>query len=112
MNNPAAPAARRILIVIRQFHPLAAVAETQAARQAASYIKMGFPATVVTARHDRALDARDEVDGVPVERLVTMRTRVLGSLVFLAALAYYLIRRAAQYDAVLVFQLKQEVQLL
>ena len=100
-----------VLIVIRQFFPRAAGAETQALRQARSYIALGYRATVVTARHDKTLPAEDTVEGVPVTRLSTSRARFLGSIIFLAALAYFLISRSRQYDAVLVFHLKQAAAL-
>ncbi|MHC4714324.1 MAG: glycosyltransferase, partial [Planctomycetota bacterium] len=101
----------RVLIVIRQFHPLAAGAETQALRQAQSYIAMGRPARVVTARHDPALPAEDSVEGVPVTRLRTGRLRVVGSLVFLVNLAAWLVRNRRRYDVVLAFHLKQAAAL-
>ncbi len=103
----SAPRGERVLIVIRQFFPLAAGAETQALRQAQSYIEMGCPARVVTARHDPALPEEDVVEGVPVTRLQTSARRFLGSIVYLANLAMYLVRHAREYDAVLAFHLKQ-----
>ncbi len=97
----------RILIVIRQFFPVAAGAETQALRQARSYIEMGHDATVVTARHDTSLCPTEIVDGVRVVRLPAPRVRYVGSIVFLWSLAAYLIRRRHTYDAILSFHLKQ-----
>ena len=107
MNAPGQASRQRILVVIRQFFPRAAGAETQALRQAKSYIAMGHPTTVVTGRYDRALPKLDSIEGVGVVRLAAPQVRFLGSLVFLTSLALYLILRARQYDAVLVFHLKQ-----
>jgi len=97
----------RVLIVIRQFFPLAGGAETQALRQALSYASLGYQVRVVTSRHDPALPRRDTVQGLPVVRLTAAHIRFVGSVMFLASLAAYLIRHAREYDAVLAFHVKQ-----
>jgi len=97
----------RVLIVIRQFFPLAAGAETQALRQARSYIEMGYEARVVTARHDPSLPRSELIRGVPVRRLPAPRVRFFGSIVFLCRLVHFLFAHRGEYDSVLAFHLKQ-----
>lgn len=101
----------RVLIVIRQFFPLAAGAETQALRQARSYLAMGYSACVVTARHDRSLPVEALVDGVDVTRLATSNVRFVGSILFLLHLAWHLVTHRADYDSVLAFHMKQPAML-
>lgn len=105
--TPGGGQKERILIVIRQFFPAAAGAETQALRQARSYIEMGHEVRVLTARHDPSLPLMETMHGVPVTRLGAPRVRFFGSIVFLIRLAHYLVARRGEYDAVLSFHLKQ-----
>ena len=111
MTDDVKPNPRRVLIIIRQFFPLAGGAETQCLRQAKSYIEIAHPTRVLTSRHDPSLAVEDTVEGVPVTRLGAWRVRFLGSAIFLARLAAYLVRHLGDYDAVLVFQLKQAAML-
>ncbi len=79
----------------------------QALRQARSYIGMGHSVRIVTARYDRTLPRREDFDGVPVTRLATLGVRFLGSIVFLGHLAAWLVGHRSEFDAVLVFHVKQ-----
>lgn len=91
----------RVLMVIRQFHPLVGGAELFAERLAIELIAQGCPTSIVTARIERGWPKREKLeDQLEVVRLPAPRMRFVGSLVFVTALLLHFIRHRRHFDLI------------
>ncbi|MBN1866370.1 glycosyltransferase family 4 protein [Candidatus Sumerlaeota bacterium] len=97
----------RILMVSRQFWPVAHGAENQFLRLARSLRARGHQVQVLSARLDPSWPKTEILPGdVPLTRLPSPRLRGWGSVRFLASLATYLIRHRKRFDVVHINALK------
>jgi glycosyltransferase involved in cell wall biosynthesis len=105
----------RIYIAIGTFHPLVGGAERQALLQGQALRALGYDATIVTLRHDRAWPKHDVVEGVPVVRVAGMALggreklptplRRLAYLLGVFILGWALWWRRQRFDILHVYQL-------
>lgn len=91
----------RVMMVVPAFHPIVGGAERQAQWLGVELMKDGHAAVVVTRRF-AGVAGPEMVDGLRVHRLGTVGNgrNWLASLVFTVRCAWWLVRRAADYDVV------------
>jgi glycosyltransferase involved in cell wall biosynthesis len=95
-----------IALLISAFHPRVGGGETHARILGRELQRLGARVTVFTRRHERALPARDEVDGVPVIRVGPSGAPRLGKYLMLLPILIQLIRHRREYDVVYVCGLR------
>ncbi len=88
-----------VIMVSANFHPYVGGAEKQALELSVALKRRGVAVRVFTRRVG-GLPARDEVRGVPVERLWCAGTGFINALTFMLSLGLWLLRRSAQYSVV------------
>ncbi|HAM34322.1 MAG TPA: hypothetical protein DEB40_09250 [Elusimicrobia bacterium] len=88
-----------VVMVSASFHPYVGGAEKQALELSAALLRRGVKVRVLTRRLP-GLPAREEIRGVPVQRLWCAGSGFLNSLTFMAALGVWLWARRADYVAV------------
>ncbi len=104
-SKRVAPMPLRVLMVIRQFHPLVGGSEIFAERLALEFIDWGHATKILTARSDSAWPKRETLQGrLQVLRLPSPRIRAVGSLIFVASLMIHLIRQRREFDVIHVHQ--------
>jgi len=89
----------RVVMVSAGFHPYVGGAEKQALELSVALRARGVQVRVLTRRLPR-LAAREEVRGVPVERLWCLGGGFLNALTFMLSLWLWLCARADEYSAV------------
>jgi len=90
----------RVLMICRQFLPVANGAERQAAALARELNGMGHRVTVVAARFNPEWPERETIDGFEVVRLPSPRIRYFGTWRYLRALHGFLRAEAPNFDVV------------
>ncbi|MCX8045198.1 MAG: glycosyltransferase family 4 protein [Desulfobacterota bacterium] len=94
-----------VLFVIRYFYPFIGGLEVNTLRLAQALVDCNVPVTVVTARWDGISPRKDQIHNVPIIRLPSPRIKVLGALLFLAALSWHLLKNRKRYDIIHAFQI-------
>ncbi len=92
----------RICVISFRWPPVYGGSGTQAQRLAPYLLRRGVAVTALTARHDAALAAREELDGVPVIRLPVAGGPRLRAAGFFLSAAAQLLRHARRFDVILV----------
>ena len=94
-----------ILFVIRYFHPFIGGLEKKTLNLASALTERNERIEIITSRFYSAWPARDLVKNVPVYRLPSPRIKILGALVFLASLCWYLYKQRARIKIIHTFQI-------
>lgn len=94
-----------IVFVIRYFPPFIGGLEVNTQRLAEALANRGVSVTVVTGMFDLKLPRRETVRSVVVIRLPSPRIKILGAVVFVCALAWYLVKNRKRFDALHSFQI-------
>lgn len=81
-----------ILFVYRHFYPFVGGTEKQGLSLASSIAKRGISARVITSRFERSWPKKESIGGVEVIRLPNPKIKLLGALIFLFSLAWYLFK--------------------
>lgn len=95
-----------IALLISSFHPRVGGGETHARLLGRELTRLGARVTIFTRRHERALPALDEVDGVPVIRVGPAGAPRLGKYLMLLPVLIQLIRHRRDYDVIYVCGLR------
>jgi glycosyltransferase involved in cell wall biosynthesis len=95
---------RAIVFVIRYFYPFIGGLEKKTLNLASSLIERGERIEIITSRFYTAWPERELLKNVPVYRLPAPRIKVLGAVVFLAALCWYLFNHRARISIIHSFQ--------
>lgn len=95
-----APARRRILLVVDGYYPSTGGCEMQVRLLARSFAAAGHDVSVLAPHLDHRRPVREIIDGVPVQRIVYPKIKIVGALVLCARFALTLLARRRRYDAV------------
>jgi len=94
-----------ILFTIRYFYPFIGGTEKQALALASCLVKKGVKAKILTSHFEKKWSKCEFIDGVEVIRLFSPRIKVLGALIFLFCLAYYLVRNRKEFSLIHTYQI-------
>jgi glycosyltransferase involved in cell wall biosynthesis len=96
---------QKTIFVIRYFHPFIGGLEKKTFNLASALIERGERIEIITSRFYTSWPERELVKNVPVYRLPSPRIKVLGAVVFLASLCWYLFNQRARIRIIHTFQL-------
>jgi glycosyltransferase involved in cell wall biosynthesis len=89
-----------LIMIIRQFYPLIGGTEKQAALLARKLQERGCSIKLITARLSKVWKKNELIEGLEVVRLPSPRIRVLGTLIYVLSLIYYLFKHRKHYDCI------------
>jgi glycosyltransferase involved in cell wall biosynthesis len=95
---------RRVLFVLRYFHPFIGGMEKQALTVAAALARQGWRIEVVTSRLHRSWAPREEIQNISIIRLPTLRLKYVGAFIFLVNLILYLYKNRCSCSLIHTFQ--------
>ena len=98
--RPGAHVPLRLWVVVDGFFPSTGGAEMQARLLSRVLRDAGHEVRILAPRLDPRLPVRDEVDGVPLERVPYPRVRILGALVLCLRFGWRLFRARGRVDAI------------
>lgn len=93
-----------IVFVIRYFHPFIGGLEKKTFNLASALIERGERVEIITSRFYTTWPERELVKNVPVHRLPSPRIKIIGAVVFLAALCRYLFNQRGRIKIIHTFQ--------
>lgn len=96
----------RILLVVDSLYPGNGGTEAQAELLSVALTRAGHSVTVVAPHWDRTRPLKEQIAGVPLERIPYPRISLIGALILMWRFAVYLVRRKGQYDAVHIHMAK------
>jgi glycosyltransferase involved in cell wall biosynthesis len=103
-GNNGEKKSQKIIFVIRYFHPYIGGLEKQTLRLAQALIQRGMCVEVVTSRFFSDWQKQEMINGVSVHRLASPRIKVLGALIFLISLSFYLVKNRSRCEMIHAFQ--------
>ena len=106
MSDTSPIAQAGVCLLISGFHPRVGGGETHARLLARELKTLGTPVFVLTRRHEAGLARRDEVDGVPVQRIGPAGFPRLGKYLMLPAAFAALCARRREYEIIYVCGLR------
>lgn len=91
--------------MLRYFYPFIGGMENKALNIASHLRKKGMDVSVVTSRFEREWQKEETVKGVPVIRLPSPKIKIIGALIFLYNLSFYLFKNHKQFQIIHAFQI-------
>ena len=95
----------KIIFTIRYFHPFTGGTEKQALTLASHLVAQGVDVTILTSRFNSSWKQTEHINNVPVIRLPSPDIKVVGAIIFLTCLAYYLIWHRKRYSLIHTYQI-------
>jgi len=94
----------KIVFIIRYFHPFIGGLEKKTLNLASALVERGIAVEIITSRFSAAWPARDNIKNVPVCRLFSPRIKILGGMIFLVLLCWYLVKNRFRIHIIQAFQ--------
>ena len=95
---------RKIVFVIRYFHPFIGGLEKKVLNLASVLNQRGVNVEILTSRFYKEWPKSEKIRGVAVCRIASPRIKIAGALVFLAGLCKYLFQNRSCIEAIHAFQ--------